>query len=102
MDSQAVDHLLMAGNTAAGVRAESAYRSEEIEAKLPARGLKSCIHRKGKRPSRDISYAMRCRAVVEHVFGAQTNDMGDALGRVGGIPSLRLRFCRAEPLRRGV
>ena len=39
----------MAGNTGAGVWADSAYRSEEMEAKLRARGLKSRIHRKGKR-----------------------------------------------------
>ncbi len=48
-DSQAVDHLLMQGNTGAGVWADAAYRSEEMEAKLRARGLKSHIHRKGKR-----------------------------------------------------
>ena len=51
-DSQAVDHLLMRGNTDAGVWADSAYRSEETEAKLRARKLTSHIHRKGKRPSR--------------------------------------------------
>ena len=47
-DSQAVDHLLMQGNTGAGVWADSAYRSEEMEAKLRARKLKSHIHRKGR------------------------------------------------------
>ena len=51
-DSQAVDHLLMQGNTGPGVWADSAYRSEEMEAKLRARKLKSHIHRKGNRPSR--------------------------------------------------
>ena len=51
-DSQAVDHLLMQGNTGSGVWADSAYRSQEMEAKLRARKLKSHIHRKGKRPSR--------------------------------------------------
>jgi len=51
-DSQAVDHLLMRGNTGSGVWADAAYRSEEMEAKLRARQLKSHIHRKGKRPSR--------------------------------------------------
>jgi IS5 family transposase len=52
-DSQAVDHLLMRGNTGAGVRADPDCRSEEMEARLRARGLKSRIYRKGKRgPSR--------------------------------------------------
>jgi IS5 family transposase len=48
-DSQAVDHLLMQGNTSAGVWADPAYRSKEMEAKLRAWELKSRIHRKGKR-----------------------------------------------------
>ena len=48
-DSQAVDHLLMQGNTGSGVWADAAYRSEEIEAKLRDGKLKSHIHRKGKR-----------------------------------------------------
>jgi IS5 family transposase len=54
-DSQAVDHLLMQGNTGLGVSADAAYRSEEMEAKLRDRKLKSHIHQKGKRPSRDIT-----------------------------------------------
>ena len=54
-DSQAVDELLTRGNTGSGVRADSAYRSEEMEAKLRDRKLKSHIHRKGKRPSRAFS-----------------------------------------------
>ncbi len=44
-DSQAVDHLLMRGNTGSGVWADAAYRSEEVEAKLRDRKLKSHIHR---------------------------------------------------------
>ena len=51
-DSQAVDHLLMRGNTGSGVWADSAYRSEAMEAKLQDQKLKSHIHRKGKRASR--------------------------------------------------
>ena len=46
-DSQAVDHLLMQGNTGSGVWADAAYRSEEMEAKLRDRKLKSHIQRKG-------------------------------------------------------
>ena len=37
----------MQGNTGCGVWADPAYRSEEMEAKLHTRGLKSRIHRKG-------------------------------------------------------
>ena len=61
-DSQAVDHLLMGGNTGSGVWADAAYRSEKMEAKLRDRKLKSPIHRKGKRPSR-AGKSMHCRAV---------------------------------------
>lgn len=91
-DSQAVDHLLMQGNTSADVWADPAYRSEEMEAKLRARGLKSRIHRKGKRgkplseqgkASNRTKSAVRAR--VEHVFGAQTNDMGGTLVRTIGL-----------------
>ena len=91
-DSQAVDHLLMRGNTGSGVWADSAYRSEEMEAKLQARKLKSHIHRKGKRGkplteqakgSNRTKSAVRVR--VEHVFGAQTNDMGGTLVRTIGL-----------------
>jgi len=103
-DSQAVDHLLMQGNTGAGVWAGrhccaigpsdngDAYRSEEMEAKLRARGLKSRIHRKGKRgkPLTEQGKASNrtkstVRARVEHVFGAQTNDMGGTLVRTIGL-----------------
>jgi IS5 family transposase len=104
-DSQAVDHLLMQGNTGSGVWADSAYRSEEMEAKLRDGKLKSHIHRKGNRPSRACK-SMHCRAVgkpltdqakgsnrtkstvrvrVEHVFGAQANDMGGTLVRTIGL-----------------
>jgi len=91
-DSQAVDHLLMKGNTGSDVWADPAYRSEEMEAKLRARGLKSRIHRKGKRgkplteqgkASNRTKSAVRAR--VEHVFGAQTNDMGGTLVRTVGL-----------------
>ena len=91
-DSQAVDHLLMEGNTGAGVWADSAYRSEEVEAKLRTRKLTSHIHCKGKRSkplteqakgSNRTKSSVRVR--VEHVFGAQTNDMGGTLVRTIGM-----------------
>ncbi len=51
-DSQVVDHLLMRGNTGAGVWADPAYRSEEMEARLRACKLKSHIHHKASAASR--------------------------------------------------
>jgi len=91
-DSQAVDELLMRGNTASGVWADAAYRSEEIEAKLKARGFTSRIHRKGKRGKPLTEQAKKsnrtkskARVRVEHVFGAQANDMGGTLVRTIGL-----------------
>ena len=48
-DSQVVEELLSSDNTAKGVWADSAYRSEAIEKKIKKRGLTSRIHRKGYR-----------------------------------------------------
>ena len=91
-DSQAVDELLMRGNTASGVWADSAYRSADIETTLKARGLTSRIHRKGKRGKPLTEQAMKSnrtkssvRVRVEHVFGAQSNDMGGTLVRTIGL-----------------
>jgi IS5 family transposase len=91
-DSQAVDHLLMRGNTGSGVWADAAYRSEEMEAKLRARQLKSHIHQKGKRGKPLTEQAKgsnrtksTVRVRVEHIFGAQANDMGGTLVRTVGL-----------------
>ena len=98
-DSQVVDALLMRGNTASGVWADSAYRSEEIEAKLRARGLISRIHRKGKRGKPLTEQAMKSnrtkssvRVRVEHVFGAQANDMGGTLVRTIGLARAKAKI----------
>ena len=98
-DSQAVDHLLMQGNTGAGVWADSAYRFEEMEAKLRARKLKSHIHRKGKRGKPLTEQAKgsnrtksTVRGRVEHIFGAQANDMGGTLVRTIGLVRARTRI----------
>lgn len=94
-DSQAVDHLLMQGNTGSGVWADAAYRSRDMEDKLRARKLRSHIHRKGtrgkplrKQAKQSNRTKSTVRVRVEHVFGAQTNDMGGTLVRSIG-------FCRA-------
>ena len=98
-DSQAVDELLMRGNTASGVWADAAYRSEEIETKLKARGFTSRIHRKGKRGKPLTEQAKKSnktkssvRVRVEHVFGAQSNDMGGTLVRTIGLARAKAKI----------
>ena len=89
----------MQGNTGAGVWADQAYRSEEMEATLRARSPKSRIHRKGKRGkpmSKQVKASNRTksalRARVEHLFGAQTNDMGGTLVRTIGLIRAKARI----------
>jgi IS5 family transposase len=98
-DSQAVDYLLMRGNTGAGVWADAAYRSEEMEKKLRARKLKSHIHRRGKRGKPLTKQAKgsnrtksTVRVRVEHIFGAQANDMGGTLVRSIGMARARAKI----------
>lgn len=98
-DSQVVDDILDADNTASGVWADSAYRSAEIEAKLEKKGLNSRIHRKGhrnkplsEREKRSNKTRSKVRARVEHVFGAQSNDMGGTLVRSIGLVRARARI----------
>lgn len=98
-DSQVVDDILDPDNTAPDVWADSAYRSAEIEAKLQEKGLKSRIHRQShrnkpltKREKRDNKTRSKVRARVEHVFGAQSNDMGGTLVRGIGLARARARI----------
>ena len=98
-DSQAVDHLLMQGNTGSGVWADAAYRSKDMEDKLRARKLRSHIHRKGTRSKplgKQAKQSNRTKSTVrvrvEHVFGAQTNDMGGTLVRSIGFCRARMRI----------
>ncbi len=97
-DSQAVDAVLDGDNTSSEVWADSAYRSAEIEAKLKERGLKSRIHRKAhrnrplsEREKRGNRTRSKVRARVEHVFGAQSNDMGGPLARAIGLVRVTAR-----------
>ncbi len=100
-DSQVLDELLTSDNTASGVWANSAYWSKDIEARIQAAGLTSRIHRKAShnRPLDDWKKTVnrsrsRIRARVEHVFGAQSNDMGGILVRSIGIVRARGRMGR--------
>ena len=79
--------------------ADSAYRSAEIEAKLGEKGLKSRIHRKGhrnkplnEREKRGNETRSKVRARVEHVFRAQSNDMGGTLVRGIGLVRAKARI----------
>ena len=90
-DSQQFEGLLDPNNTASGVWADSAYRSEEAEAKLAARGLRSHIHRRAhrnrpltKRQEAANKTRSSVRARVEHVFGHQHNSMGGKIVRTIG------------------
>ena len=74
-------------------------RSAEIEAKLGEKGLKSRIHRKGHRnkplnehEKRGNETRSKVRARVEHVFGAQSNDMGGTLVRGIGLVRAKARI----------
>ena len=79
--------------------ADSAYRSAAIEAKLEDKGLKSRVHRKGprnkplsEREKRGNKTRSKGRARVEHVFGAQSNDMGGTLVRSIGLVRAKARI----------
>lgn len=70
-----------------------------MEAKLRDRKLKSHIHRKGKRGKPLTEQAKKsnrtkssARVRVEHVFGAQTNDMGGTLVRTIGMVRARAKI----------
>jgi IS5 family transposase len=97
--SQSVDHLLMRGDTGSGVWAGAAYRSEEMEEKLKAVKPTSDIHRKGKRDKPLTGQAKgsnrtksRARVRVEHIFGAQANDMSGTLARTTGMLHAKARI----------
>jgi len=98
-DSQAVEDILDADNTASGVWADSAYRSVDIETMLKDKGLESRIHRKGRRNNpltkREVqgnNTRSKVRVRVEHVFGAQSNDMGGTLVRSIGLVRAKARI----------
>ncbi len=69
-----------------------------IEAKLKEKGLKSRIHRKGHRnkllsarEKRGNKTRSKVRARIEHVFGAQSNDLGGTLVRSTGLVRAKAR-----------
>ena len=91
-DSRVFADILDADNTASDVWADSAYRSDEIEKLLAEKGAKSRIHHRAYRnkpldgrSKKGNKTRSKVRARVEHVFGAQSNDMGGTLVRSIGI-----------------
>lgn len=98
-DSQVFEEVLLPAEVGREVWADSAYRSEAIEARLKARHLRSKIHRKGYRnkPLTTQQKAhnqcrSRIRARVEHVFGHQVTAMGGKLIRTVGLVRARLKI----------
>ena len=98
-DSQVLDDILDPDNTASDVWADSAYRSAAIEATLDEKGLKSRIHRKGRRnkplserETQGNKTRSKVRARVEHIFGSQSNDMGGTLVRSIGLVRAKARI----------
>ncbi len=86
------DDILDGDSTALGVWADSAYRSGEIEAALKEKGLRSRIHHKGRRnkplnerEKQGNKTRSSVRIRVEHIFGAQGNDLGGPLVRSVGL-----------------
>ena len=70
-----------------------------IETKLEEKGLKSRVHRKGhrnkplsEREQRGNKTRSKVRVRVEHVFGAQSNDMGGTLVRSIGLVRAKARI----------
>jgi IS5 family transposase len=98
-DSQALEAVLDGANTASNVWADSAYRSAGIENLLKEKALTSRIHYKGhrnkplsKRQERGNNIRSKVRVRVEHIFGAQSNDMGGTLVRSIGIVRAKTRI----------
>ena len=98
-DSQALEAVLDADNTASDVWADSAYRSAGIEKILKEKCLSSRIPYKGhrnkplsKRQEQGNKTRSKVRVRVEHIFGAQSNDMGGAQVRSIGIIRAKARI----------
>jgi len=90
-DSQVLEEVLLPKSAGCDVWADAAYRSQEIEAQLTKRQLRSRIQHKGYRNTRLTARQKesnhcraRIRARVEHVFGHQVTAMGGKLIRTIG------------------
>jgi IS5 family transposase len=98
-DSQVLETILLPAEVGRDGWADSAYRSDAIEAHLKTTGLRSNIHRKGYRNKLLTAQQQahnrgrsRIRARVEHVFGHQVTAMGGKLIRTVGLVRARLKI----------
>lgn len=98
-DSQVLEDVLLPAEAGRDIWADSAYRSEEIEAQLKAKRLRSKIHEKGSRNKALTAHQhtrnrarSRIRARVEHVFGHQVTAMGGNLIRTIGLARARAKI----------
>ena len=96
-DSQVVDDILDPDGLGGVGGQRLSVGGDRGEAK--EKGLKSRIHRKGyrnkplsEREKRGNTTRSKVRARVEHVFGAQSNDMGGTLVRSIGMVRARARI----------
>ena len=96
-DSQVFTEIL-AENTSSDVWADSAYQSEEAELELEAMGMRSHVHKKGKRNKPLTNREMKAntkrskvRARIEHVFGSITNEQGGLYSRVIGLARTKVK-----------
>lgn len=90
-DSQVLEDVLQSKAAGRDVWGDAAYRSDEIEAQLKKRKLRSKIQYKGYRASpltpaqqHTNQRRSRIRARVEHIFGHQAMAMGGTLIRTIG------------------
>jgi IS5 family transposase len=91
-DSQELDNVLDPNNDSQDVWADSAYRSEEQEARLKEKGCASHIHERAYRnkpltPEQEAANTARSRVRVrvEHVFGHIETAMNGCYVRTIGI-----------------
>ena len=97
-DSQRFTAVLDERNTNRSVWADAAYRSQEREGELAARGFRSQLHRRGhkhqalsQRSQQANRRKSRVRARVEHVFADQAA-IGGRFVRTIGLERARLRI----------
>lgn len=89
---------ILGDNSSQDVWADSAYRSEENERQLAAAGMRSQVHRKGKRnkpltesQKKSNTRKSKVRVRIEHVFGSITNEQGGLYFRVIGLARTALK-----------
>ncbi len=98
-DSQKLDDLIDADNTASGFWGDSAYRSADTESRLGEKGYRSHIHHKGRRNKPLTACQIKAnktrskvRVRVEHIFGFQQRSMGGKLIRTVGMARARTKI----------